>query len=176
MTTIQDILAAGKTSTDAATKAFDTLEVADIGFMLGRWKGSEVKTGNTMDGLLSAAGWYGKEFVDAEHVHPLLFRTGSKIRKLEPRLLFAGMGMSALAAKLPFIIKLFRLIQPLMQTRHSRARLRMVEYRGKISATMQYDNLPINDVFRKVDDDTVLGVMDLKGMEQPYYFALRREN
>ena len=27
---------------------------------------------------------------------------------------------------------------------------------------MIYDALPINDIFRKVDDDTVLGVMDLR--------------
>ena len=41
--------------------------------------------------------------------------------------------------------------------------------------TMVYDNLPINDVFRKVDEDTVLGVMDLKGMKKPFFFVLRRE-
>jgi hypothetical protein len=40
---------------------------------------------------------------------------------------------------------------------------------------MIYDDLPINDVFRKVDNNTVLGVMDLKGMEQPFFFVLRRE-
>ena len=31
------------------------------------------------------------------------------------------------------------------------ARLRMTEYRGVVSATMIYDSLPLNDVFRKVD-------------------------
>lgn len=175
MSNIQDILAAGETTTELATQAFDALEVADCDFMLGRWKGSELKTGNAMDGLLSAAGWYGKEFVDAENVHPLLFSTGDKLRKLEPRLLFAGMAFSGLVAKLPFIINLFRFIQPLMQTRRSRARLRMTEYRGKVSATMVYDNLPINDVFRKVDDNSLLGVMDLKGEPIPYFFVLRRE-
>ena len=39
-----------------------------------------------------------------------------------------------------------------------------------------YDNLPINDVFRKVDDNTVLGIMDLKGMKQPFFFVLRRDD
>ncbi len=174
MKTIQEILDAGETTTDEATQAFDSLATVDCDFMLGCWKGSELKTGNPMDGLLTAAGWHGKEFVNADNVHPLLFGTGNKIRKLEPRLLFAGMGLSGLATKLPFIITLFRLVQPLMQTRRSRARLRMMEYRGKVSATMVYDNLPINDVFRKVDNNTVLGVMDLKGMSAPYYFVLRR--
>jgi hypothetical protein len=41
---------------------------------------------------------------------------------------------------------------------------------------MIYDNLPINDVFRKVDQDTVLGAMDLKGIPRPFFFVLRREH
>ena len=40
---------------------------------------------------------------------------------------------------------------------------------------MIYDSLPINDVFRKVDDHTVLGLMDLKGMKDPFFFVLTRE-
>ena len=51
----------------------------------------------------------------------------------------------------------------------------MIEYRGKVSAAMQYDNLPINDIFHRIDDRTVLGVMDLKGMRQPFFFLLERE-
>ena len=175
MSNIQDILAGGTTTTDEATKAFDTLETADVDFMLGRWKGSELKTGNVMDGLLEAIGWHGKEFVSPEKVHPLLFRCGGRIVTLGPRRLFTGMAVAGLASKFPPILTLFGLIKPLLITRRSRARLRMTEYRGKVSATMIYDNLPINDVFRKVDENTVLGVMDLKGMKQPYYFVLRRE-
>jgi Domain of unknown function (DUF4334) len=40
---------------------------------------------------------------------------------------------------------------------------------------MIYDSLPINDIFRKVDDDTVLGAMDLRLTPQPFFFILRRE-
>ena len=69
----------------------------------------------------------------------------------------------------------FQLLMPLLQTRRSRARLRMIEYRGKTTAAMLYDDLPINDVFRKLDDDNVLGIMDLKGMAQPFFFRLHRE-
>jgi len=65
---------------------------------------------------------------------------------------------------------------PLFATRRSQARLRLTEYRGKSSATMIYDSLPINDVFRKVDENTVLGIMDMKGVAQPFFFILRREN
>lgn len=175
MSSIQDILACGKTTTEEATEAFDALEIADCDFMLGRWRGSELHTGNIMDGLLTATGWYGKEFVNPEKVHPLLFSRGGKIIKLGPRRLFSGMALASIASKFPLVISLFRMIQPLLQTRRSRARLRMMEYRGKLSATMIYDNLPINDVFRKIDDNSVLGVMDLKGMTEPYFFLLSRD-
>jgi hypothetical protein len=40
---------------------------------------------------------------------------------------------------------------------------------------MIYDSLPINDIFRKVDDHTVLGVMDVRFTPQPFFFVLRRE-
>jgi len=33
---------------------------------------------------------------------------------------------------------------------------------------MCYDALPINDVFRKVDNDTVLGALDLRGLQMPF--------
>lgn len=62
-----------------------------------------------------------------------------------------------------------------METDQFKARLRMTEYRGKLSATMIYDDWPTLDVFRQVDGDTVLGVMDARGMAAPYFFVLRRD-
>ena len=41
---------------------------------------------------------------------------------------------------------------------------------------MVYDRQPIIDSFRRVDEDTVLGIMDLRGMRSPYVFVLRRED
>ncbi|REF28354.1 GXWXG protein [Xenorhabdus cabanillasii] len=58
-----------------------------------------------------------------------------------------------------------------------------VEFRGKSSATMIYDGIPIFDHFRKVDDNTLLGVMNGKPIEgfpdivfngKYYYFYLER--
>ena len=54
------------------------------------------------------------------------------------------------------------------------ARLRAVEYRGVVTATMVYDRHPILDHFRRVSADTVLGVMDTKGDDAPLVFFLRR--
>lgn len=72
--------------------------------------------------------------------------------------------------------RIFQTLLPLLATSRSYARLRLTSYRGTESATMIYDNLPINDVFRMVDEDTVMGVMDRKGSDQPFFFILRREH
>ncbi|MCA9716303.1 MAG: DUF4334 domain-containing protein [Myxococcales bacterium] len=63
-----------------------------------------------------------------------------------------------------------RVANPILGT----ASLRMVQYRGPATATMIYDKHPIFDHFRRIDDDTVLGVMDRKGDAAPLFFFLRR--
>jgi hypothetical protein len=50
-----------------------------------------------------------------------------------------------------------------------------VEHRGVASAAMLYDHLPIVDIFRRLDEHTLLGVMDARGISQPFFFILRRE-
>ena len=51
----------------------------------------------------------------------------------------------------------------------------VVEHRGVSSAAMLYDHLPIVDVFRRLDAHTLLGVMDARGISQPFFFTLRRK-
>jgi hypothetical protein len=63
-----------------------------------------------------------------------------------------------------------RVANPIM----GKATLRMVEFRGKSTATMIYDKHPIFDHFRKIADDLVMGIMDRKGDEAPLFFYLRR--
>jgi hypothetical protein len=55
-----------------------------------------------------------------------------------------------------------------------KATLRMVEFRGRSTATMVYDKHPIFDHFCKIGDDLVMGVMDRKGDENLLFFYLRR--
>jgi hypothetical protein len=67
-------------------------------------------------------------------------------------------------------------VLPVLGTRQPRARLRMLEHRGRLTAAMLYDQLPAHDLFRRVDADTVLGAMDWKGLASPLFFVLRRES
>lgn len=169
---------AGHATPEVALELFDSLEPVDIDFMLGSWQGGGFHTGHPLDGLLEAYRWHGKRFDSAEQVHPLVFRSVSgKLVCVNPALVAPGL---ALADRLPVprsvaLGRVFQFALPLVRTAKARARLRMTTFRGKTSATMIYDQLPINDVFRKVDDNTVLGLMDFKGMKQPFFFVLRRE-
>lgn len=52
--------------------------------------------------------------------------------------------------------------------------LRRLEFREKLSTSMIYSYLPIIDNFRKIDNDTVMGAMELNG-KVSIYFYLRRE-
>ena len=146
--------------------------------MAGRWRGSGLSTGSPLDGLLESYGWYGKEFLDAETVHPLLFRdrTG-RPRPVDPARLPVGLLRDhARVAHAPAARAAFGVLQPLLQTNRPKARLRAVEHRGVLTAAMVYDDLPIIDVFRRVDDATVLGLMDLRGLPRPFFFLLQRDD
>ncbi len=54
----------------------------------------------------------------------------------------------------------------MLKTESSKERIRMIEYHHKISATMIYDNLPIHNIFSKVDGNTIPGLIDFNGMQQ----------
>ena len=99
--------------------------------MLGRWRGSGLLTGSPLDGLLEAYGWYGKEFLDDETVHPLLFpdRSGRPGRSTvdaadqpAPRLRGVPAALAAAGGA--------HHVRPLLYTAEPKARLREVTHRG----------------------------------------------
>ncbi|WP_203294718.1 DUF4334 domain-containing protein [Maricaulis parjimensis] len=168
MMTFDDALSCEAVSGADALSLFDNLPPADEAFMIGSWKGEGFATGHPMDGLLESAGWYGKQFVDRNSVHPLLYTTedGREVFAVDPaRLDFNRSGNSSahLGAW-----------RDKLETEAFTARLRMTEYRGALCATMIYDARPINDVFKRVNDDTALGIMDMRGLDKPFFFVLRR--
>ena len=170
----QTIVQQGKTTTEEALQLFDELDPVDIEFMFGRWKGSGFYTDHQMDGLLETFNWYGKEFVSAEQVHPLLFSDGNNIFKVSPNPTLSKLSLKISIPKNESLKPFYSAMSKMLKTESSKARLRQMEYRGKVSATMIYDYLPINDVFRKIDENTLLGLMDFKGMPQPFFFVLKR--
>ena len=157
---MNEILTAGHATTEEALAIFDSLEPIDVDFMIGSWKGEGFHTNHPRDGLLEAYHWHGKRFESREDGHPLVFskRRGG-VASVNPA--FFGPVLHVSLPKSAIVGWLIQILMPILTTSRSKARLRMVSYRGKSSATMIYDQIPVNDVFRKIDQDTVLGVMDL---------------
>lgn len=149
------MLERGEADLHDACQLFDSLETVDLESLLGTWKGKEFHTGHPLDGVLKKLNWYGKAFHDADNVDPLLF----EMKK----------GNVIAVDPVPFMGK-----QKLTAAAGGEARIRMVEFRGKVSAAMIYDHLPILDHFRKVAEGKLLGVMDLKGDQQPFFFLLEK--
>jgi Domain of unknown function (DUF4334)/GXWXG protein len=168
-------LSAGTTAATALA-FFDELPAIDLAGVLGRWRGSGLPTGSPLDGLLEAYGWYGKEFIDAERVHPLLFGGRGGPRPIDPALIpIAVLRDRPAVAHSAVARTAFAVLKPLLRTAKPRARLRTVEHRGVSTAAMVYDALPIIDVFRRITADRVLGLMDLRGLTEPFFFLLDRE-
>jgi len=177
---LSDVLPSAPTTTAEAMAVFDAAPAVEPEFMIGTWHGAEMPTHHPLDGFLAASGWWGKQFVDSETVHPLLFPTGdgSTLWALNPVLAFGGLGVAAKLSgvKNQSFKRPISTMRPLLQTRAPKARLRTTRYRGVDTATMIYDQLPINDVFRRLSDDAVIGAMDLRGSSRPYFFVLRRDD
>jgi hypothetical protein len=174
MKSLEDILQERKTTAKEALDIFDFLEPATVDFMIGRWKGKEIESNHQMDGLLAATGWYGKLFLNPEEVHPLLFYTKklTELYSVNPRIVPMHMKFP----KSNVVGILMKLAKPFLQTKKSSARLRMIEYRNRATATMCYDEKAILDHFAKIDETRVMGVMDLKGVPEPYIFILERDD
>lgn len=171
-------LNAGSAPKEEALEIFDSLDPVDLDFMIGNWTGEGFHTNHPMDGLLEAYHWYGKRFESPEDVHPLVFSTlRGGVASVNPVFMgpFLGLMHRVSMPKSAAAGSLFQFAMPLFTTSRPRARLRNTVYRGKSGATMIYDHLPINDVFRKIDENSVLGIMDLKGMKTPFFFILHRE-
>ncbi|RBY82929.1 DUF4334 domain-containing protein [Geodermatophilus sp. TF02-6] len=156
---------------------FDRLPAVGPDTLVGRWRGTELPTGSRLDGLLPAYRWWGKEVVDAETVHPLLFcdRAG-RPRPVDPAPapLTVLRRAPALARSRPARAA-FTVVRPLLRTRRPGGRLRPVEHRGVVTTALLYDRLPIVDVFRQVDPDVLLGLMDMRGLPEPFAFVLARD-
>lgn len=145
----------GETDAHTACRIFDELEPVSLEELLGTWEGHEFRTGHSLDGVLKKLNWYGKAFHDAENVDPLLF---------------TGLNGEVFAVDPVPIMDMRKLVK----AKGGKARMRRVEHRGKSSAAMVYDHLPIIDHFRKVEQGVLLGMMDHKGDKEPYFFILEK--
>ena len=133
---------------DAELDAFwATLPTVTVEEMIGRWQGGAFETGHPLSRLLTKANWFGKTMNSAFDVEPIVCLDADGNTFSNEELSKGG------------------------------ASLWMEEFRGEVTATMVYDGQAIHDHFKRVDDTTVMGIMNGKaGLFQGRYgyFYLRR--
>lgn len=156
---------------DEALAWFDSLPPVSVNEMLGEWQGEAVPTGHVYDALLPAARWIGKRFETPDSVHPLIHQGPFGQVSVNPALVPLGLAGIVPAG---LVRALFPVVVPLIQTRRPKARLRMMEQRGVLSATMIYNAKPICDTFRRIDAASVLGMMEQHGGPAPFFFRLAK--
>jgi hypothetical protein len=169
------------TDTTQALARFDRLETVPVEAMRGRWRGAELRTGHPLDGMLAAFGWAGKHVCNADAVYPLLFEHRGETVAIDPRWLPVRLAARLRVQRSAAARALFDAALPLQRKRRVEqrarrpcARLRMIEFRGRVGAAMLYDALPIIDVFRRLDRDRMLGLMDCRYFDAPFFFVLER--
>jgi hypothetical protein len=155
---------------------FDRSASVALEEVLGAWRGETCPTGHALDFALEAFGWEGKRFDGENEAHPLVFRRGARTFAAQPALVAPGLPLLLRWQwlKSPAAAGVIRTLLPLLATHQPRARLRMLRHRGVPTAAMIYDDVPIIDVFRRTEDGALLGLMDARGMDRPFFFLLRR--
>ncbi|PWE52933.1 hypothetical protein DEM27_27995 [Metarhizobium album] len=144
--------------------------------LVGLWKGRGIATGHPFDGVLENLGWFGKRFAPDLRADALLFKSGERrLIAINPSLVPVGLALRfhrfgrTRAAR-----NLFSYLQRRLTAQGPVATLRLLPFEGVSSAAMVYDHNPIADYFRRIDADTVMGMMVIKGDDRRFFFELER--
>lgn len=150
-TRFDDLRAAERAEPADLDALWADLATVEVEEMLGAWHGGDFATGHVASTVLEQVRWHGKRFDSALEAVPLVCR--GEDGALYSNLAAGGGGEASLWS---------------------------VGFRGEVTATMVYDKMPVFDHFKKVDDDTVMGIMNGKlagtfGIDDLYYFWLERD-
>ncbi|WP_030372110.1 DUF4334 domain-containing protein [Streptomyces rimosus] len=74
---LDTIASGGEYANAKLAELFDRLEPVDLGVLTGTWQGGGFERTSENAVLLAKMRWYGKRFIDADHVEPLLCRDES---------------------------------------------------------------------------------------------------
>jgi len=147
-----DLRAAGRAHPDDLDALWADLEPVTVAEVLGAWRGGDFSIGHVASTVLEKVRWHGKTFSSALDAQPLICRGDDG--ELYSNLAAGGGGEASLWE---------------------------VAFRGETTATMVYDRMPVFDHFKKVDDATLMGIMNGKlesafGVADLYYFWLERDD
>lgn len=147
-----DLRAADRADPDDLDALWAELDPVTVEEVLGAWRGGDFSTGHVASTVLEKVRWHGKTFASQLDAQPLICRGDDG--QLYSNLAAGGGGEASLWE---------------------------VGFRGETTATMVYDRMPVFDHFKRVDDATLMGIMNGKlesafGVADLYYFWLERDD
>jgi len=158
-----------------ALEAFRRLPSIEPREMVGLWKGRCIPAGHPFDGVLENLGWFGKRFRPELRADALLFRSDERMIAIDPRWIPLGLALRFYEiGRTRAARNLFSYLQRRLRARGPVASLKTMVFGGVESAAMVYDNQPIVDHFRRIDEHRVMGAMTISDDERIYFFELDR--
>ncbi|WOS66007.1 DUF4334 domain-containing protein [Sinorhizobium fredii] len=144
--------------------------------IVGLWRGRGIPTGHPFDGVLENLGWFGKRFTPDMRADALLFRSGERrLIAIDPAriplrlaLRFYNVGRMRIARNL------FSYLQRGLRANGPVASLKTMPFDGVAGAAMLYDDQPVVDYFRRIDEHRIMGAMTISGDNRIYFFELER--
>jgi hypothetical protein len=160
----------------ARQKWFQALQPLRPEEIVGLWRGVGIPSDHPLDGVLENLQWFGKRFHADLRADALLFQwRPGRLVAINPAYLpiamvirFASFGRTAIARNW------FSHLQKVVRARAPTATLmpRMTDF-GE-TAAMIYDNQPITDYLRRIDEREIAGMMCVAGDDRRYFFRLRK--
>jgi hypothetical protein len=143
---------------------------------VGLWKGRGIPSGHPFDSVLENLGWFGKRFTPDMRADALLFRSdGNRLVAIDPSWISLGVALRFYHIGRTRVARnLFSYLQRRLRARGSVASVKTVVFGGVEIAAMVYDEQPIVDYFRRIDEERVMGAMTIRGDQRIYFFELER--
>nr|WP_250812628.1 GXWXG domain-containing protein [Neorhizobium tomejilense] len=144
--------------------------------MIGLWQGRGIPSGHPFDGVLENLGWFGKRFTSELRADALLFRSGQhRLTPIDPARIPLRLALRFHKAGRTRPVKnLFSYLQRGLRAKGPVASLQTMSFHGVTSAAITYDEQPVVDHLRRIDEHRMMGAMVIEGDERIYFFELER--
>ena len=144
--------------------------------MIGLWQGRGITSGHPVDGVLENLGWFGKRFTSELRADALLFRSGQhRLTPIDPARIPLRLALRFHTVGRTRAMKnLFSYLQRGLRAKGPVASLTTMSFHGVTSAAITYDEQPIVDHLRRIDEHRIMGAMVIEGENRIYFFELEQ--
>jgi hypothetical protein len=155
---------------------FQSLPPVEPREMIGLWTGRSIPSGHPFDGVLENLGWFGKRFTPDMRADALLFLFDERrLTPIEPARIPLRLALRFhMLGRTSVVKNLFSCLQRGFRAKGPVASLKTMSFQGVASAAMVYDDQPIVDHFRRMDDRRIMGAMTIQADDRIYFFELER--